>query len=517
MKPSRYAPLALLTVAACAGPRREPAYEPAYQQPYGTATERASAFGPGSQETAAEQPEEGPGGAEAASHAVARRDSVASFERPLPNRLSEGELAIWSDPRFKRHFVQSYQAETEIEPTVTVVERDTMQDVLDFISSDQEDRAVALLEKNRGRAASAVFDFTLANIHFQREDYDQASAAYQIAVDKFPKFRRAWKNLGLIHVRQEDFEQAAIAFTRVIELGGNDAITYGLLGYAYSNREKDLEAEAAYRMAVLLDPATLDWKMGLARSLFKLKRYADAVALCGSLIDDHPDRAELWLLQANAFIGLGQPLRAAENYELVDRLGGSTPDSLNMLGDIYINEEIYEMALDSYSRAMEMNPEGSPGRALRAAQVFTARGALAETRTLVDRIEAAYGDELQDEDRVAVLELRARLAVAEGAGEEEVQVLEQIVALDPLDGEALILLGRHAARNGDSEQAVFYYERAANIEKFEADAKVAHAQLLVREGKYREALPMLERAQMLKPRDNVQQYLEQVERASKSR
>jgi Flp pilus assembly protein TadD len=116
-----------------------------------------------------------------------------------------------------------------------------------------------------------------------------------------------------------------------------------------------------------------------------------------------------------------------------------------------------------------------------------------------------------------VLKLRARLAVAEGAGEEEVKVLEQIVELDPLDGEALLLLGRHSDRNGDSEQAIFYYERAASLEAFEADAKVAHAQLLVRQGKYRDAIPMLERAQMLEPRENVQEYLEQVERAAKSR
>jgi tetratricopeptide (TPR) repeat protein len=507
MKYAHPAALLSLALAACASTEPEPAFEPAYQQPYGVATE-ASAPAPAEVEAGAES---------AAPAAPAPKDSVASFDRPSPWRMSEGELAIWSDPRFKRHFVESYQSETEVEPTVTVVERDVMQDVLDFMSSDQQERAVALLEKSRGRAGSAVFDFTLANIYFQQESLEEASEAYQVAVDKFPKFRRAWKNLGLIHVRQEDWEKAAKAFTRVVELGGSDAITFGLLGYSYSNMEKDLEAEAAYRMAILLDPVTMDWKMGLARSLFKLKRYADAVALCDSLIGDHPDRPELWLLQANAFIGLGQPLRAAENYELVDRLGGSTPQTLNMLGDIYINEEIYEMALDSYVRAMEMNPEGSPDRALRAAQVFIARGALDETRTLVDRIESVYATALSDDDRVAVLKLRARLAVAEGAGEEEVKVLEQIVELDPLDGEALLLLGRHSDRNGDSEQAIFYYERAASLEAFEADAKVAHAQLLVRQGKYRDAIPMLERAQMLEPRENVQEYLEQVERAAKSR
>jgi hypothetical protein len=60
--------------------------------------------------------------------------------------------------------------------------------------------------------------------------------------------------------------------------------------------------------------------------------------------------------------------------------------------------------------------------------------------------------------------------------------------------------------------------RAAAIsEKFEADAKVRLAQLLVGQGKYSEALPLPRRAQTINLRDNVQQYLDQVERLSKSR
>ncbi len=78
-------------------------------------------------------------------------------------------------------------------------------------------------------------------------------------------------------------------------------------------------------------------------------------------------------------------------------------------------------------------------------------------------------------------------------GEEEIRMLEEIVALDPLDGEALILLGQHCA-----------------------DALVRHAQLLVQQTKYAEALPLLRRAQDLKSREDVQKYLEQVERVARS-
>lgn len=434
---------------------------------------------------------------------------------PLDTHLSQSELNIWNDAAFQKQFTESYIAETEIEPRVTVDERDKMQKVLTLISSDKMDDAAAMLIKNNNPAASAVLDFTLANIYFQQEKLEQAATAYQAAVEKYPKFRRAWRNLGLIYVRQSDFSKAIQALTKVIELGGHDALTYGLLGFAYSSVENNISAESAYRMAIMLDPHTVDWKMGLARSFFKQERFADAVSVCNQLINDQPERVDFWMLQANAYIGLNQPLKAAQIYELIDQLGKSTAESLNMLGDIYVNEELYEMAAESYIHAMDKKTQDKPDRAIRSAQILVSRGALKETKLLIEHIQNIYDNNLEDDMRKELLKLRARLAVADGSGDEEVRVLEEIVNMDPLDGEALILLGQNSARIGDTEKAIFYYERAAGIEKYEADAKVRHAQLLIGKGKYADALPLLRRAQLINPRENIQKYLEQVERIAK--
>jgi len=114
-----------------------------------------------------------------------------------------------------------------------------------------------------------------------------------------------------------------------------------------------------------------------------------------------------------------------------------------------------------------------------------------------------------------MLKLEARLAAARNeVGDEQARILEEIVKLDPLDGETLILLGQHYAAT-NVEKAVFYFERAEGVEKTEADARLRHAQVLVRNGKYQEALPLLKRALELKPREDVQHYAEQVERAAR--
>lgn len=432
-------------------------------------------------------------------------------------RLSKAELEIWNNPQFQKDFARSYIAETEIEPRVTVEEREQMQEVLDLVSSDEMDEAAKLLKKNLTEKSSAVFDFTLANIYFQQEKLEKAAEFYQAAVQKHAKFRRAWKNMALVHIRLNNPEDALPALTRVVELGGGDSLSFGLLGFAYSSVENSLSAESAYRMAILLDPETFDWKMGLARSLFRQQQYATAAALCQQLIADNPNNADLWLLQANAYIGLDKPLEAAKNYEFVESMGKSTPASLRMLGDIYINEGLYETAVDAYSRAIDKQPDADSVRVIRAAKVLAARNATAEARQLIDKIEAVRSERLDDATMKELLKLRARVAVARGHNKKQAQILEEIIELDPLDGEALILLGQHYRHRGKIEKAVFYYERAASLDKYEADAKLHHAKLLVSQGKYTKALPLLRRVQQLKPRQGIQEFLEQVERVAKNR
>ena len=476
----------------------------------------------------ADRPREAPGavGQEAGATPAATLDAfhsadgtevAAASEQGPAQGTSSFQLATWNDPAFQRRFTESFLAETEIEPRVTLVEREQMEKVLEHMSSDELDKAVKVLEKNAGEGANAVFDFTLAHIRLQQDELELAAASYRTATEKFPKFRRAWQYLGLIHVREGEYAEALPALTRVIELGGGDATTYGALGFSYASLAKYIPAESAYRMANLLEPERMDWKMGLAESLFRQQRYGDVVALCGALIDEDPDNARLWMLQANGYLGLEQRIRAAENLEFVDRLGESTGDSLSLLGDIYVTEELFDLGVDAYVRALEKDPMAGSDRALRAAQGLAARGALAETGQLLERIEVLCGDELEDDQRKALLRLEVPIAVEAGAGDEEARLLEEIVALDPLDGKALILLGQYAARNDDPEKAVFYFERAASLEEFEADAKVAHGQLLVSQASYAAALPLLRRAQALKPRESLRAYIEQIERIAKGR
>lgn len=431
------------------------------------------------------------------------------------------ELAkVWNDPTFQKQFVAGYGVNAEIEPRVTKEEVAILEKVRPMMAESLPN-AEAELRKAMKPDCSPILDYTLGGILFQQDKLVDALVSFRKAVEKFPTFRRSFRNIGLISVRNGDYEGAIAAFNKMIELGGADPYSYGLLGFSHASRQDFQPAESAYRNALLLQPDNVEWRLGLTRCVFKQGKFDDAAALLDVLITTYPEKSEFWMLQAHTFLGMKQPLKAAMNLEAMDELGKSTLDSLYTLGDIYLTENLPDLAFGAYARAVAMTPEQPVARPMRSAEQLASRGGMSQARKLVEAIRTAKKDTLEDADKRKILKLDSRLAMATGnGGAESAAMLEEIIRLDPLDGEALMLLAQHYAstgKEGDVDRAMLYYERAAGIEQFAANAKVRHAQIFVSQSRFAEAIQLLRQAQEIKPREDVARYLEQVERISKSR
>lgn len=460
-------------------------------------------------------------------------DVAPSAQLSAPSQSADTELSrIWNDPIFQKQFVGGYGVNAEIEPRVAKDEVAILEKVRPLMG-DSLPAAEAALRKAMKPDCSPILDYTLGGVLFQQDKLVDALVSFRKAVEKFPTFRRAYRNIGLISVRNSDFDGAIGAFNRMIELGGADAYSYGLLGFSHASRQDFQPAESAYRNALLLQPDNVEWRLGLTRCVFKQGKFDDAAALLDVLITNYPDKSDFWLLQAHTFLGLKQPLKAAMNLEALDELGKSTIDSLYTLGDIYLSENLPDLAYGAYARAIVLNPAQPVARPMRSAEQLASRGGSASARKLVEAIRAAKkessvagnagetGSGLDATDTRKLLKLDARLAMAGGnGGAESAAMLEEILLLDPLDGEALMLLGQHYAASGlpgEVDKAMLCYERAAGIEAFAANAKVRHAQIFASQSRFSEAIPLLRQAQELKPREDVARYLEQIERISKAR
>lgn len=431
--------------------------------------------------------------------------------------LVEEVQALWQDPDFQKAFLGTYGINAAVEPRMLPEEITFLEKLRPFMESNLP-KAQEMLEAEirKSKSPTPMLYMTLGNVYFQTDQMELAEQCYSKAVEKYPSFRRAWRNLGLIHVRAGRYDAAIRAFTKMIELGGGDGPSYGLLAFAYSSKEDYQAAETAYRNALLLQPDETEWRLGLTRCVYKQQKYEDAANLLATLIEKYPDKTDFWLLQAHTYLGMKKPLNAAANLEAVYRLGKATPDAMYSLGDIYISENLPDAAVRSYCRAIELDDKQPSARPLQSAEVLAARGWNAQSKLVASQVRKILEPAMEAGDKRKLLKLEARLSMANGNSDETaVKALEEIVKLDPLDGEALMLLGQHFYGKDENDRAIFWYERAANIDAFESNAKLREAQVYVKMKRYADALPLLKRVQEIKPREDVARYLEEVDRASR--
>jgi tetratricopeptide (TPR) repeat protein len=421
--------------------------------------------------------------------------------------------SVLDDPAWRKHFLGSYGFLSGVEPEIDEGDRELLSELIPLMESDPK----AAAERLRGELdprRSAALDFVLANLLFQNGETQPAARHYRDALAKFPDFRRAHKNLGLLLVQEGEFRAALEHLARAAELGDRDGRSFGLMGYAHVQLENYLAAEAAYRNAILQQPDVKDWQLGLARSLLATERHREAISLLDRLIEAEPGNATYWMLQANAFIGVEEPLAAAVNLETVRLMDAASGSSLVLLGDIYMNAAMPELAKSAYLEALEADAAGATfPAAYRAADLLVRARAYDEAAEIVAVIDRRWRSTLSDDEQLELLTLEARLARARNRTKEAARLLESIVRRDGTRGEALIELAAYHHGQGQREKALLLIEQAERLDGFEYQARLQHAQFLVAAREYAAAVEVLRRALEIKREARVERFLAAVEQA----
>ncbi|MCA8957200.1 MAG: tetratricopeptide repeat protein [Planctomycetes bacterium] len=473
-------------------------------------SKEVAAPGPAQQGTAAAQDQGAP---------------TSSGPQPAPKWVKQ----VQQSDAYQKQVAENYLiAATDVEPRVREDEREQYiqaQDLLGAAKPDYDKVLQVVSAACAGQSASPQFHFLKGSILVIQNKRSEAITAFEKAVKDAPNFRRAWTALAQAHFvaaqekpTTEHFRGAANAFVKSIELGERKGAVYGLLGVCHSRLNNHLAAEGAFRNAAMLDPEHgREWKMGLADSFQKQGRLAESVAVLDSLIAEQPNKIEMWMAQAEVLVKMNQLQRAVQNLEMVDRLGGASPKHLDNLGALYANLGMHDLAVDAYSRAIARKPSADQSGHIQAARVLMSVDARAAAGKLIEFIEASCSTGLPEKSKLELLHAKARLAALNGADDEQAKALQKILEVQPLDGAALLSLGRYFARKGKKVEAITYFQRAAGLPEFEADAKVRHAEVLVSERNYAEAIPLLRRAQEIQDREHVKKYLESVERFAKTK
>jgi tetratricopeptide (TPR) repeat protein len=341
---------------------------------------------------------------------------------------------------------------------------------------------------------------------------DEAAVALRAALALAPGFQKARAGLARVELLRNDPRAAVDLCAELVRGHAASADDLLVMGHALLALGRWVSAESAYRQCLLSRPDDRGALEGLARALLEQERYAECAALLRERLDEDWMRGDLWALAAHARLALGDSEGAIAALESADRLGLAAPDALATLGDLYLSIGQAEQAAAVYTALCARVPE-SRTYARRAAEGLLMLGDATAAAPFLERAHAAVPAGADDRDeRRALLRLDARMAQQTGRADDASGSYRELLRDDPLDAAAMLALGDIERDAGRPAAAAMQYERAARVAGYEARALTRLARTAVEDGRYREAVGILERAQAFDERADVARYLAQVRR-----
>tara|TARA_B100001057_G_scaffold38008_1_gene34278 strand:- start:2600 stop:3967 length:1368 start_codon:yes stop_codon:yes gene_type:complete len=417
---------------------------------------------------------------------------------------------FWNSPQFVRSFMGSYGFRSEIEPRISRSEQFILQEVV-AKSENQLEEAISYLEKKIDEESSAAIDFALATMYYQEGRLSKSAQTYEKALEKFPSFLRARKNLGFVYLSLGTLDKASKSLAEAISLGENDGVTYVALGYCHLSVNRYLAAENAYRMGILLYPESKDARNGLVNCLLSTGRYPEALALLDELIQRDPENTFCHYARASALQAMDREKDAAIALETLRRMGRLKTSGFISVGDLYHNLGLYDISLSRYQEALAKKEKLSLSQYVRVARILIERGSYEDGFSYLREIEQFFGGSFSAMEKKEVLLLQAEVLKATGKNEESAKLLREIVEANPLEGKALLLLGQHSWNENDYTQAALFFERSAKANGWEVRSLIEHARMRVSNREYEKAVRLLEEAQTISPQPNVDRYLKSIQ------
>jgi tetratricopeptide (TPR) repeat protein len=426
---------------------------------------------------------------------------------------------IWSTESFRKAFTASYGIDSRIEPKLTLEEKEELDLVAKKMATGDRPGAISLMVKSLLLEKSPAMLFNLGSLQFEEGESTQAMSNFRKALKIQPNFRDAHRNLAIAYVQAGDYKEAEPSLRRAMELGSQDGLTMGLLGYCLSQSGRSHDALQAYRMAKLTMPDELQWQLGEATALMDLDELEEAASIYEYVLKVSPERVAIWVNLGDVHLRQGQQLLAIADLEVARRLNVLDASAILSLGHLYLNETLTEKAMICYRQALK-NPVPLHFQKFADVVDYLVRYQLwNQARQFVMEIRQAadYDTQIKEDSKSAHQFERAgaMIEIELGDSKEGVSRLESLLKKNPLDGLILITLSEHFVENKETEKALMLLERAASIDEFTVQAQRRRGEILTLRGDYSAALDALRNAQEIEPNKALEQYIESIERLSK--
>ncbi len=165
-------------------------------------------------------------------------------------------------------------------------------------------------------------------------DIDSAKAAYQKALALAPDNPDALHLLGVALLQLGQPGQAIGCLECAARKLRNNAAVIGNLAQAYFAGERYAESRATFRAASRLDPANVQFQVGIATSLAMQRKFSAAETLLRRLTARFPRASLAWFNLGNVQRDCGRMEEAIESYRSALEIDAQLVEARNSLGNV---------------------------------------------------------------------------------------------------------------------------------------------------------------------------------------
>jgi predicted Zn-dependent protease len=292
-------------------------------------------------------------------------------------------------------------------------------------------------------------------------------------------------------IEDKDFDKARGVLDAYLSAHPADARALFDRGYCDDAQGKTDSAKEFYRKAVAADPKQFEARLALGLILAK---EGDAGAReqlqTAATLDPNPPNVAA---KAQALRALARLVRNIDpdtaKEALLDalKITPETPDDTLLTAEIAEAEGDRTLAEQAYRRVLQVDPQSSAATA-------GLGHLLVEEKKYSDAEPLLKAALTRDPDDPALNAQYAALLAAEGKTNEAVASLEKLHQLDPKDRGIARMLADGYSEAGDTQKADAVYAELLAATPGDAELESARGQVLIREGKYPDALVLLQNA-----------------------
>ncbi len=363
----------------------------------------------------------------------------------------------------------------------------------------------------------------LATSQLRGENIAEAERVFLEAVAKHPDSVRARVGLGTFYVFSRRLVQAEETLKKAFDLAPDNRAALDALVALYLVSGKPERAEEVYQQAIAVSTDPHSYQLALADFHLAQGKVEEGVAMLRQLRANRPKDSAVGLRLARVLLDRGNQ---SEGSSILGEILESEPDLSEahyLLGVSLMTREQWDSALEEFDRAIDLDPALAAAH-LSKANLLQRRGLLVEAATTLRTVLDLDRNNLQARAKLAKIQaLRGESnAEVEWALAEARFVLKRIPSsFDALAAQAeaslflsnlpvarrdyqelhrrdsenpffLNRLGRIAAREGKTEEAIGYYRQVLDVFS-DPDAIYAIVEILVHQGRETAALEELDR------------------------